>query len=205
MRRALSILTLIFLVMLFSGCIAFVQSEVAVFHQLGEISTPVKYIFVPLEGQQISLEYKAYKELVRQQLSKYQYIEVASSEMADVVIAFSYGIDSGRGSFESVPIIGQTGISTSTTTAGVTTYTPTYGVVGSEVVSTTVFNRGFWLYIADAKLSSTNKLNILYEGSVKSSGSSSQLAAVMPALVEALFKEFPGKSGETRTEFLFRQ
>jgi hypothetical protein len=48
----------------------------------------------------------------------------------------------------------------------------------------------------------TEKLNVLYDGSVKSSGPSSQLSEVIPAMIEALFKSFPGKSGETRREIV---
>jgi len=212
MRNISTILTIAMSILFLSGCAGFVKSDVAVFHQLGEKPAPTKYIFVPLKGQENSLEYKTYKELIRKQLSKYQYKEVDASENPDVVIAFSYGIDSGTEKLASVPIFGQTGVSSSSTFgtlstygnygtySGTTTYTPTYGIVGSSTVSITEFSRGLWLYIVEAKSVGTKNLNILYEGSVKSSGSSSQLSRVMPAMVEALFKKFPGKSGETRTE-----
>jgi len=201
-------LSLIFL----SGCACFVKSNVAVFHQLGEVPAPKTYAFVPLKDQKNSLEYKTYIELVRQQLIKHQYREAISGETPDVVIALSYGIDSGKEKLASVPIFGQTGVSSSTTHgtlntygnygtySGTTTYTPTYGIVGSSTVSRTEYSRGLWLYIVDAKSVGTKNLNVLYEGSVKSSGSSSQLSRVMPAMIEALFKEFPGKNGKTRTE-----
>lgn len=193
------------------GCAGFVRSNVAVFHQLAENPIPTTYIFVPLKGQEISLEYKTYQELVRQQLSKNQYREVTPEETHDVVIAFSYGIDSGKEKLDSIPIFGATGISSSTTYgtlsnygtySGTTTYTPTYGIMGSSMVSSTEYSRGLWLYIVDAKSvgHGAEKLNIMYEGSVKSSGSSSQLLRVMPAMIKALFKKFPGKNGATRTE-----
>ena len=151
-------------------------------------------------------------KLVRQQLNKFQYREATSDETSEVAIALSYGIDSGKERLASVPIFGQTGVSSSTTYgtlntygnygtySGITTYTPTYGVVGSSTVSRTEYSRGLWLYIVDAKSVGTKNLNVLYEASVKSSGSSAQLSRVMPAMIEALFKEFPGKSGGTRTE-----
>lgn len=198
--------------LILSGCAGFVKSDVAVFHQLPDSPTPTKYVFIPLEGQANSLEYKTYQALVRQKLSEHNFIEVTPEESPEVVIAFNYGIDSGKEKLASVPIFGQTGVSSSTTYgtlntygnygtySGTTTYTPTYGVVGSSTVSRTEFSRGLWLYIVDAKTVGTKNLNVLYEGSVKSSGSSSQLSRVMPAMVEALFKKFPGKSGESRTE-----
>jgi len=212
MKKMARTLTVVLSLILLSGCSGFVKSHVAVFHQLGEVPTPKTYVFFPLEGQENSLEYKTYIELVRQQLSKFQYREAISDEIPDVVIALSYGIDSGKEKLASVPIFGKTGVSSSTTYgtlntygnygtySGTTTYTPTYGVVGSSTVSRTKYSRGLWLYIVDTKSVGTKNLNVLYEASVKSSGSSSQLSRVMPAMIEALFKEFPGKSGKTRTE-----
>ncbi|PPE69957.1 hypothetical protein C1702_08815 [Caldimonas thermodepolymerans] len=206
------ILACVLSAVLLSGCAGFIRSDVAVFHQLGDSPTPTTYIFVPLKGQENSLEYKTYAALIRQELNKHQYREVTEKEKPDVVIAFDYGIDSGKQKLESIPIFGQTGVSSSTTYgtlntygnygsySGTTTYTPTYGVVGSSTVSRTEYARGLWLYIVDAKSVGTEKLNVLYEGNVKSTGSSSQLSRVMPAMIQALFKSFPGKSGATRTE-----
>jgi hypothetical protein len=212
MKWIITISALGILIQFLSGCAGFVKSDVEVFHQLGETATPMTYIFVPLKGQENSLEFKTYAELIRQELSKYQYKEVTSGEKPNVLIAFGYGIDSGKEKLRSVPIFGQTGVSSSTTYgtlsthgnygtySGTTTYAPTYGIVGSSTVSRTEYSRGLWLYIVDAESVGTEQLNVLYEGSVKSTGKSSQLSRIMPAMVEALFKKFPGKSGETRTE-----
>ena len=43
---------------------------------------------------------------------------------------------------------------------------------------------------------------MLYEATVKSEGRSNRLPRVVPAMIKALFNEFPGESGSTRTEFL---
>lgn len=212
MKMIMTMLALTLSAIFLPGCAGFVRSDVSVFHQLPDTPIPKTYVFVPLKGQENSLEYRTYQELVRQQLNRYQYREVTGSEKPDAVIAFSYGIDNGQEKLESIPIYGQTGVSSSTTYgtlntygnfgsySGTTTYTPTYGVVGSTTVSRKEYSRGLWLYIVDAKSVGTSKLNVLYEGSVKSSGSSSQLSRVIPAMIEALFKKFPGKSGATRTE-----
>jgi len=42
------------------------------------------------------------------------------------------------------------------------------------------------------------KLLSVYEGKVVSDGSEEELFVVMPYLIEALFKEFPGNNGSTR-------
>ena len=212
MRIALYFVPLMLIVGLFQGC-ALVRSDVAVFHQLPEVPVHTKYAFIPLKGQESSLEYATYQKLIRAELAAHKYEEVDTAD-AEVIVAFSYGIDSGKEKLSSVPIFGQTGVSSLSTYgtistygnygsySGTTTYTPTYGVVGSSTVSGTQYGRGLWLYIVDKKTVGTEKLKMLYEGSVKSSGSSSQISKVMPAMVKALFKEFPGKSGSTRREII---
>ena len=210
MKRFLSILFVLSIVTLSQGC-TFVHSDVAVFHRLSKTETPHKYSFVPLEWQEGSLEYSKYQELIRSQLGVNNYQEVDIPD-ANVIVTFSYGIDNGREEISSVPVYGQTGVSSSTTYgsvntygnqatySGTTTYTPTYGIVGSSTVSHTKYGRHLLLYISKNKNVETDKSERLYEGSVKSNGSSSQLSSVMPAMIKALFKEFPGESGSTRSE-----
>ncbi|MEI8594023.1 DUF4136 domain-containing protein [Photobacterium sp. Hal280] len=194
-----------------SGC---AKSEVTVFHQLDNTLQPKTYVFFPTEDQKNSLEYKTYQNLIKQQLSNYNFTEATSNEIPDVVISFGYGIDNGREKLASVPIYGQTGVSSSTTYgtlnnygqfgtySGTTTYTPSYGVVGTSTYSKTEYERGMWLFMVDAKSigSGTENLKILYEATIKSSGSSSQLSRIMPAMIQALFEEFPGESGKARIE-----
>jgi len=193
------------------ACAGMVESDVVAFHRLQQTHQPVRYLFYELEDQRRSLEYKTYQDMVRAELSKHQYSEVKDISEADVIIAFNYGIDSGREKLETIPVFGQTGVSSSFTSgtitssgstasySGTTTYNPTYGIVGTMTDSRTEYTRGLWLYMVDAnELRTHNKVEIIYEGRVMSAGSSAQLAKVMPAMVTALFKEFPGKSGATR-------
>jgi len=39
----------------------------------------------------------------------------------------------------------------------------------------------------------------VYEGRVQSSGSFGEIAVVLPSMIEALFRDFPGNSGKTKT------
>ena len=210
MKKFLMLLALCTPMVLLSGCAGFIKSDVAVFHQLPETPSTTTYSFYPLEGQGHSLEYKSYQNQIRLKLQEYKFVEVPMEDKPEAIIAFNYGVDSGRESLSSVPIYGQTGVSSSTsygtvnsqggfgTYSGTTTYTPTYGVVGSSTVSSTKYGRTLWLSIVELKSVGTGNLNVLYEARVNSAGSSSQLPKVMPSMIEAIFKDFPGKSGETR-------
>ena len=105
---AISILTL-------SGCGTYVITNVAVFHQLPQKPEIKTYAFLPLEWQENNLEYNTYKDLIKNHLLNYQYVEVTGNETPDVIIAFNYSIDDGREKIESVPVFGRTGVKSSTT------------------------------------------------------------------------------------------
>ena len=85
------------------------------------------------------------------------------------------------------PIYGATGMAGGT------------GVVGEGIGSETVFDRAMQLtmYAAPA-YREAKRWEPLFEGVVHSSGGSGSLPPVMPALIQGLFADFPGKSGSTR-------
>ena len=195
--------------LLSSGC-GRIQSNVTVFHELPATVQGVSYAFIRSKEQQESLEHKVYEGFVRQQLNKrgFRETEVAQAELA---VFLSYEIDNGREVVSSYPIFGQTGVSSSYTYgnlyrsyggyssySGTTTYTPTYGVVGTGTASDTVFTRRVQLDMLQRAALDQGQTKKVYEGRVASSGASSQINVVMPYLIQALFEEFPGSSGTTR-------
>jgi hypothetical protein len=111
----------------------------------------------------------------------------------------------------SYPIFGQTGASSATTSgvvnsygnmatySGTTTYRPSYGVVGSGVGTRTEYTRVVQLEILEKEALLNGQVKKVYEGEVVSVGSTGQLSAVMPTLLQALFQNFPGESGQSKT------
>ena len=76
---------------------------------------------------------------------------------------------------------------------------PTFGVIGSSSYSynRTVYSRNLAMDIVETKsLGKKNPIKV-FEGRIKSRGCSSQINEVMPPLVEAMFKNFPGTSGKS--------
>ncbi len=167
----------------FFGCTAYVVSNVSVLHRIDH--KPLNYAFKLFDIQKISLAYEAYQDLIRKELSEYQFKETSINK-ADVFIMFRYGMNDGREITTSFPAF------VPVTPGGIK---HVGGIVGSEDISETVFDRSLKLYIVEK-----DSMKPLYEASVKSSGSSSRLAAVMPFMIKALFKEFPGESGTNRHE-----
>lgn len=190
---------------LMTGCSS-VRSNVSVFHKLPktDVKEVTYYSFMDLENQKNSLEHETYKDKLKKHLKLKNFIEKDNSNL---IISIQYGIDDGKEELYSVPIFGQTGVSSSHTTgtvtsygggygsfSGTTSYTPTYGITGSSTGSGSVYKRMLNMYIYDK---SQNK--VVYEGKVLSKGSSGQLLPVIDEMMESLFQEFPGESGKSRT------
>ena len=206
MRSAVIALLFAFL----SGCASFVETRVSAFHELEQPLSGVMYALVPSKEQQASLEFQSYAKLVKSELGKRGMIE-APFDKAKYAIFMFYGIDDGKQVVSSYPIFGQTGTSSSYTTGTITSYgntasysgttykTPTYGVVGSGTRTDTEFTRYLNIDIIDIAKSGDGKVQKVYEGKAVSSGSSGQLAPVMPAIVRSVFEDFPGKTGASRT------
>ncbi len=208
-----NLIAVVFLASTLSGC---VRSQIVVFHELPTEFAGITYAMVPFKEQEGSLEHKAYEQSVKQELNAKGFRE-SPLEQAAVVVFLSYGIDTGKEIVSSYPIIGQTGVSSSSTFgtlqtygnvgtySGTTTYTPTYGVVGTGVTSRTEYTRFFRLDVLDKQALAEGKIKKLYEGKVVSAGSSRQMVAVLPTMIKALFDDFPGKSGSTRTSTRARE
>ena len=168
------------------------------------------YATVPFKEQEGSLEHMTYEQLLKQELNSKGFREVPLDQ-AEVVVLMSYGIDTGREVVFSYPIFGQTGVSSSYTSgtvqsygsygtySGTTTYTPTYGIVGAMPISQTRYTRFLRLDILDKKALVQQTIKKIYEAKVVSRGSSGQISVVLPSMIKAVFEDFPGKSGTTRS------
>ncbi len=206
--------TIILTVLFFAGCAKYIKSEVVIFHKLPELNSPTKYSFQVSGSQKENLEYITYRDLIKSELAKYRLEEVPFDE-AEIIVSFEYSIDSGRGIFKTAPVYGQTGISSSTTYGNVkkngdnvtfyetTIYQPTYGRTGSKTYTVIEYVSSLTIQITDKSATYSGKHKVLYKASVKSRGENSYIAKVMAAMIESLFRDFPGKSGSTRSEKVF--
>ncbi len=193
-----------------SGCATTIRSDITVFHEMPSDISGKTYAVFPTEEQENSLEYKTYETIVKTHLNKLGLHEAPVLE-AEMVVRFDYGIDSGRDVISSSPVFGKTGYSSATSRGTVyshgnqasfsstTEYTPTFGVVGTQVTQRTVYTRVFSLYICKPQ-PGTHRLQTIYEAEILSEGSSDQLCSVLPTMIETLFMDFPGESGTTKTK-----
>lgn len=111
------------------------------------------------------------------------------TKQPDIAIFLDYGISNPQKSTSIVsnPVYGQTGV-VSSYGAGMTTYRPTYGVIGynSEAVTTTSYTRSLALTAVDYRKYQINKsLEQVWKISVTSTGPSSDLRTMIPIMLDA--------------------
>jgi hypothetical protein len=202
-----NLLAAILLLAMLPGC-ALLRSQVAVVHQLPKDLSGITYVMIPFKEQEGRVTHKVYEEAVRQQLNAKGFRET-TVDQAQTVVFFAYGIDTGRAVDSSYPIIGPTGATTCSTFIGTPkSYRcldsspwpwPTDEVVETRETKQTEYTRVLRLDIVDKQALAEGNIKKLYEGKVVSSGSSDQLMKVLPTMVKALFEDFPGQSGSTRS------
>lgn len=188
------------------GCATYMSAQVTSFHQLtpDQNLAGKRFVIEPAKEQKDSLEYRAYAGLVSEALVRNGLVD-AGEGSADVGVAIHYSIDSGTPVAYSYPTYGYAafgpvwGWSPYFGSGGHVHYAWTagypigYGVVGTSYGQSILYRRQLRVDITDRRAPVK-----LYEGTVVSQGESAALAPVMPAMVRALFSDFPGPKGVSR-------
>jgi len=194
--------TLIFFTI--SGCF-FVESDVSRFSSLNKVNSGGSFFIHKQDNQKGSAEFIHYARGISLRLQKLGFYEVNDLSNTDYVVTFNYGMGGSRERTASIPIYGQTGGGTayqsgtvssfggSRSTYGTysgTSYTiPTYGVVDTIPISSTVHDRYFVFKMIDHKRSTPNNVVPVYEATVKSSGSSGTFGRVADCIFDAVFDD----------------
>ena len=151
------------------------------------------------------LEFALYADEVEEEMQRLGYAQAASPEAASLLVRFDYGVDNGRERIRS------TGFSDPFYDPwyryspyrsrlayrgfygrpwGYGFYDPWFG--GSDIRSYTVYTSGI-----DLKIDRAATGERLFEGKAEAVSTSDRLQYLVPNLVEAMFTDFPGNSGET--------
>ena len=152
------------------------------------------------------LEFAQYAQVVAQEMRELGYTQAASPETASLLVRFDYGVNDGRTVVRSTPgfrdpffspwygyspyyrsRLGYRGFYGSPWTLGF--YDPFFG--GPDIRSYTVYTSGI-----DIKIERPGGER-LFEGKAEAVSRSDRLPYLVPNLVEAMFTDFPGNSGET--------
>lgn len=144
------------------------------------------------------LEFALYADYVAAEMAELGYARAASPEAANLLVRFDYGVDNGRERVRS------TGFARDPFFAPWGRYSRfgyrsayTFGfydpwLAGPDVTSYTVYTSEI-----DLKIDNTRTGERLFEGSAQAVSSNNRLQNLVPNLVDALFTDFPGNSGET--------
>jgi hypothetical protein len=156
------------------------------------------------------LEFARYADYVEAEMAQLGYTET-SPERATMLVRFDYGVDNGRERVRSSgfyrdpfwnswygysPVVyrnrhGHTRVAYVPTRAwGYGWNDPFFG--GSDIQSYTIYTSGIEL-----KIDRTADGARLFEGKAEAVSTSNRLQYLVPNLVEAMFTDFPGNSGET--------
>lgn len=189
-----------------SGCASYVSTSTTTYH--GERHTERgSLIILPInEKQKDSLQFNAVSDYLQNKLSQQGFTKANSLQQARYVAFITFGIDDGKTTTSTIPIYGQTGGGTSYTTGTVntggtfgsfnstTTTMPTYGVVGARPVSSTSYQRDVFINI----LKNTDPPQKTYELRAISTGRCGNINSVIRPIIDAMFQNFPGNSGESK-------
>ena len=87
--------------------------------------------------------------------------------------------------------------------SGTATTVPQYGVVGAGSGSITNYVQYVHIFILEGKLNQEGQVVRRYEGKAQGAGYLTDLTKIAPSGLKALFLEFPGPSGVSKTETFF--
>ncbi|MEW4449155.1 DUF4136 domain-containing protein [Qipengyuania sp. JC766] len=151
------------------------------------------------------LEFAQYADLVEEEMSRLGYRQAGSPETANLLVRFDYGVDNGRERIRQSAFYDPW--------YGYSPYRSRFGypyrsrfrsfgawgygfsdpwLYGGGLDATTVYTSGIDLKIDDRATGQR-----LFEGKAEAVSRSKRLPYLVPNLVEAMFTDFPGRSGET--------
>lgn len=191
LSKNLAVLALLGLV---SACTPFVSSDVVTFHEepmpAGE-SIRIEAVDANKQG---SLEFQNYATLISEELRRIGYNPVSGPADADLIAEVDYSVELGP---TDVVLDRGSSFARYHFYAG-RYYDPfyfgMYNDFGPQVYSTTTYQRVLQLNIVET----SGERERVFEGRVQSAGQQASLPEVMPYLITAMFRNFPGENGVTK-------
>jgi hypothetical protein len=189
-----------------SACATGLPTEVSRFQAM-PAPQGQSFVVVPGLGQKDGLEFSQYAGLVRRHLTGLGYREAPSREAATFVVELDYGVDRGRDR-----VVARPSPFASHWGFGYRPYYSRFGYFGrhrrpfyygwhdpflfddwsTDIHSYRVYNSHLELDIRR-----TDDGQPLFEGRAEAQSRDDDMTELVPNLIEAMFTDFPGRSGET--------
>jgi hypothetical protein len=200
-----------------SGCATGLPTQVSRYQQMPAPAGQTFYV-VPADGQQASLEFGRNATIVAKQLEARGYRPAGAPQAADMLVTLDYGVDQGSTQVETDPFLRSRLHDPYWGSFYGRPYYSRYGYWGRRSPFYYGWDDPFWYrsgyygpgYYPGAIRSYTVYKSFLdmdivrradniqlFQGHVKARSQTDELGALVPNLVEAMFTDFPGRSGET--------
>jgi len=193
---------------LLAACATPFESRVSRFNALAQ-APQGSFVIQPRDARDNgSLEFRQYASLVTARLAQFGYQPASSPTSATLVVTLNYGVDHGREKVESTPGFdgyggfgyggfGRRGFGYGGLGYGGFGYDGFgYGGFGGfgypEVYSYTQYTS-----FLDMDIRRTSSNDVVFEGHAIADSPSDDLTRLVPNLVQAMFTDFPGRSGQT--------
>jgi hypothetical protein len=211
MMRMQSLLAVLFACALLVACASPVRNEVTSFHDATLPRGATVRVVALDRHKENSLEFKHYAQLVRDELQRAGYQPVDRDAEATLQAELDWWVSDGETVIRTRP--GTTmrphyGFGGWYDPFWYGRYNPWYDPFyhglndrGPETYSFTEYQRDLRLTIVDAHA----RGKPVFEGRVHSVGREQDIAEVMPQMVSALFRDYPGESGVTRKVTVSRE
>lgn len=176
-----------------------VTSNVLRFNEMAASPRGGTFAIAPEKEQEGSLEFRGYADLVTRRLEAQGYKRAASPANADLVVSLLYSVDDGRTEQWSTPIYSYNDYWRRYYGAASTWPYPYIEPIGNDTHTTTVFTHRLELRISDGRKLRQGKRENLFEGRAVTERSTREPVHTIPALILALFENFPGENGVPTT------
>ncbi|MEM8694442.1 MAG: DUF4136 domain-containing protein [Pseudomonadota bacterium] len=189
-----------------AACTTPFRADVARFQQMPAPQGQSFYIQPSDEGKANGLEFSTYANLVAAELSQYGYTPASAAQDATLVVTMDYAVDDGRERIVTTPGFrrgywGYRGFFHGPYFSRLRWRSPYYygwydpffdsGFGYPEVRSYTLYTSEL-----DLRIERTADGEPVFEGRARARSRSDALTELVPNLVEAMFTNFPGNSGE---------
>ena len=200
-----------------SGCATGLKTQVSRYQQMPAPAGQTFYV-LPADGRATTLDFGRNAAIVARQLEARGYRPAGAPQAADMLVKLDYGVDQGVtevqvdpiarsrlydpywGSFYGRPYysrFGYWGRRSPFYYGWDDPYWYRGGLSGSAIYRDAVYSYTVYQSFLDMDIVRKADNYQLFQGHVKARSQSDELGMLVPNLVEAMFTDFPGRSGET--------
>lgn len=194
MSRFLAKFFFLLLTPLLASCAANLETQVTRFH---ELTSPVGETIEiqPLNpAYRNSIEFTQYADMIGARLGTVGYKPPVKGEPSVLIAHIDYGVGPGVGGIRQSESPVSVGVGVGGGSHGSGIGIGISSAFGSSSGSGARYVR--WLQLNIDRVSDGKRI---FEGRAVSEGKTGDLGRIMPFLVDAMFKDFPGRSGESKT------